>query len=668
MNRPLLLILFIWGGLIGAPYIAQAQLSELRKDLADALTAEQRLDALLALGNAYLEELPDSAFRFAVEARSLAHDQNRLSDEAEATWILGEVEAHRNNFSGAEANYRGAVQQYIAMGELMGQARCYFALGQLYGKQAAKDSADLYFSKALDFYDHSADAALALDIHFEYAELLRTWERYTDARAQCNKALDLAQSNRDQERKAEGHLLQGRIYRDWGKQDLSLNQFRQALVLFERQKNSAGEAAALKGLAQIQLNRGKTRVALDYAEQGLKKARSSGAAAEAMDLYGILSELMVQKKDYEKAIDYNQLQEMLRDSLLGAAASGDLASIVNKYEKEKLQLENEKAAQENELKAATIALQEQTIKAQRTQFYAILGGLILMGLLGTVLIVANIQRKRANKKLAAALADLQRTQTQLIRSEKLASLGQVTAGIAHEIRNPLNFVNNLSQLSVGMVEELNEELDLLKGQPFEGEGAEIVDEYFEDIRENAVKINSHGKRATRIVQDMLAHAGNGEQPKSPTNLNELVEEYMQMAFHGLKGRRPDFECDLEFVGAESLAKVEVISADLGRALLNLFSNAFEAIYSSQKEAGKVSAKIEAVGKGARITISDNGTGIAPEHLSQIFDPFFTTKPPNEGTGLGLSLAHETIVKAHQGSLNVDSKLGEGTSFTIELPG
>jgi len=656
------------GSLCGGIFLSlSAQIPALQKRLDDALTAEARLEAMLLLGEAYLDVKVDSSYLMATQARELARRLEKMGEEAEAELLLAAVEEIRGNWQPAEALNRLAAEKVIALGDAIGEGRSWAQLAQLYVRRGEPDSARLYFGRATEAFSRSSQPQLATQVHLDHGEFLRIEEDYKPARKQAELALELTDGYRNRALQARGHLLLGRIHRDAGQLSSSLDQFRKALLLFERLEDKVAQASTLKGLAQVQMEKGQTAVAIDYAEKGLALAKETETAAEAMDLYGILGELMAKEEKFDQALDYNRLKEVLRDSLLGEAASGDLASIVNKYEQEKLRLENERVAQENELNETKIALQEQEIQFQQTRMYAVLGALALMVIFGIILVYANIQRKRANRRLAQALADLQRTQTQLVWSEKLASLGQVTAGIAHEIRNPLNFVNNLSQLSVGMVDELGEELEEIKGKPFEGQDAEIVEEYFDDIRANAGKIHSHGQRATRIVQDMLAHAGNAEQDKVLVEVSELAEEYLQMAFHGLKSRKPDFECGMQFEGAEGLPAIPAARADLGRAFLNIFSNAFEAVQDRGAAGGEVRVQVHAVGGDIRISIRDTGSGISPDNLALIFDPFFTTKSPQEGTGLGLSLAHETIVKGHGGRIEVDSKVGEGTEFRIFLP-
>jgi two-component system NtrC family sensor kinase len=265
-------------------------------------------------------------------------------------------------------------------------------------------------------------------------------------------------------------------------------------------------------------------------------------------------------------------------------------------------------------------------------------------------------------ELAKSLEELKATQTQLIQSEKLASLGELTAGIAHEIQNPLNFVNNFSELSKELIEELEEERG--KDKTIRDEGLE--EELLGDIAQNLEKINHHGKRASSIVKGMLEHSRASSGKKEPTNVNALAEEYLRLAYHGIRAKDKSFNADFKANLDESVPKIPLITQDFGRVLLNLINNAFFAVKDMQGK-GQVIVSTKKLADEIEIKVSDNGTGI-PDHIkAKIFQPFFTTKPTGQGTGLGLSLAYDIVTKGHGGTLEVETKEGEGTTFIIKLP-
>jgi signal transduction histidine kinase len=277
-------------------------------------------------------------------------------------------------------------------------------------------------------------------------------------------------------------------------------------------------------------------------------------------------------------------------------------------------------------------------------------------------------KKKANEVLNNALENLKATQSQLIQSEKMASLGELTAGIAHEIQNPLNFVNNFSEVSTEMIDEMNEEID--KGDLKEAKAIS------NDLKQNLEKISHHGNRASSIVKGMLEHSRTSSGQKELTDINALADEYLKLTYHGLRAKDKKFNANFETHFDEKLPTVAIIPQDIGRVLLNLINNAFYAVNEKQQteslkqnaENYKPMVTISTKNSNGKavITISDNGNGIPQNIIDKIFQPFFTTKPTGQGTGLGLSLSYD-IVKAHNGELKVETKEGEGSEFIITLP-
>jgi signal transduction histidine kinase/ketosteroid isomerase-like protein len=285
----------------------------------------------------------------------------------------------------------------------------------------------------------------------------------------------------------------------------------------------------------------------------------------------------------------------------------------------------------------------------------------------------DLVKLQAEKKRAEdALTELRSTQTQLIQSEKMASLGELTAGIAHEIQNPLNFVNNFSEVNTELIEEL-------KGERYKAEGernTELEDELIKDIEQNMEKIAHHGKRADAIVKGMLQHSRSSGLVKEPTDINKLADEYLRLAYHGLRAKDKSFNATLKTEYDETIGNINIIPQDIGRVVLNLINNAFYAVAEKKKTqpdyepivtVRTVGTLSFGEGRGeVLIKVKDNGGGIPQKVLDKIFQPFFTTKPTGQGTGLGLSLAYD-IVKAHGGELKVETKEGEGSEFIIQLP-
>ena len=277
---------------------------------------------------------------------------------------------------------------------------------------------------------------------------------------------------------------------------------------------------------------------------------------------------------------------------------------------------------------------------------------------------------RQKEALEHTVEELKATQNQLVHSEKMASLGELTAGIAHEIQNPLNFVNNFSEVSIELIDELAEEQTRSNRDP------DLETEILSDLKQNLQKISHHGGRASSIVKGMLQHSRTGSGQREPTDLNALADEYLRLAYHGLRAKDKMFNAQLITDFDSTLTQFDVVPQDIVRVLLNLFTNTFYAVQQRQKQtttSGEapyqptVTVRSRFIDDQVQITVSDNGTGMPESVQQKIFQPFFTTKPTGEGTGLGLSMAYDIITNGHGGTLSVESEEDKGTTFTIMLP-
>ena len=283
--------------------------------------------------------------------------------------------------------------------------------------------------------------------------------------------------------------------------------------------------------------------------------------------------------------------------------------------------------------------------------------------------IEELEQKRkaiedTNNALQQSLDGLKAAQAQLIQSEKMASLGELTAGIAHEIQNPLNFVNNFSEVSKELLDEMKEELD--------NGNLEDAMEIMQDIIQNLEKINHHGKRADGIVKGMLQHSRSNSDSKEPTDINALADEYLRLAYHGLRAKDKSFNATMVRDFDDNIGNINVIPQDIGKVILNLITNAFYVVDEKKKSGIKnyeptVTVKTRKGVKNIEIQVTDNGNGIPEKILNKIFEPFFTTKPTGKGTGLGLSMSYDIVTKSHGGELKVLTKEGEGTEFIIVLP-
>ena len=399
---------------------------------------------------------------------------------------------------------------------------------------------------------------------------------------------------------------------------------------------------------------------------------------------------------YEQQLTAAQLQ---KQTLLTKQQAQELtlkvqaAQIANKErDLQRLQYLQEKAQKQDREKQLALSEKEKSLKASALELsqaeiqrknqertYLLAGFGLLATLLGFIVYgyfqeqkaknLLQRQKEEINQKsiqLENSLTDLRTTQTQLIQREKMASLGELTAGIAHEIQNPLNFVNNFSEVSAELVAELEEE------QHKEKRDTELESELLGDLKQNLLKITQHGSRVSAIVRGMLEHSRNNTGEKRPTDLNALANEYLKIAYQSLRAKYKDFDAQLVTDFSPNLAKVEVVPQELGRVLLNLYNNAFYAVQQKQQTAPvayqpTVAIHTQQINGCVEIRVSDNGAGIPHSLKTKIFQPFFTTKPTGEGTGLGLSLSYDIVTKGHQGSLWVESQEDEGSAFIIQLP-
>ena len=453
-----------------------------------------------------------------------------------------------------------------------------------------------------------------------------------------------------------------------------------------------------------------------YATKSFTRAKELNSKAlvdfkrDWFDVSGRLEmELLAMQIDSAIGNGYGALSHYREYASLKAKNENDEVKKEAQKEKFKAEVEKQKADQE---KKDAIAMRTRNLQ------YIAIGAFLLLGIFLTY---GYIQKNKDKKSIEKAYSELRSTQSQLIQSEKMASLGELTAGIAHEIQNPLNFVNNFSELNNELAKELDAELTIGNEQYEKGNPQLAINhmqqakDLVNDIKENSEKINHHGKRAESIVKGMLEHSRKSSGVKELTDINKLCDELVRLSYHGLKAKDKEFNCDYKLDLDPKLQLVNVVSQDFGRVILNIVNNAFQACNEKSQYLNKKSDNINnqmkndqapdsPSGGGGKelvnseisfsppapkeekdsvyhplvtiltknmsnkieIRISDNGPGISDNIKDKIFQPFFTTKPTGQGTGLGLSLAYD-IVKAHGGEINVKSEVGLGTEFIIQLP-
>jgi signal transduction histidine kinase len=393
---------------------------------------------------------------------------------------------------------------------------------------------------------------------------------------------------------------------------------------------------------------------LVYAHKALDNSVFSSQKLYQLASSSLLAKLFQHFEMPDSTIRYLEISMALKDSIFGQAKFQQLQLLTLREQQYQQEL-----------------LTSQEKFKNRTKFIG------LLSLLGFLLIVAGIllrnnkNKQKANQLLLSQKQEIQETlnkltitQKQLLQSEKMASLGELTAGVAHEIQNPLNFVNNFSDLNGELLDDIK---NATRNQDFRE-----IEKLADQLIENEKKINYHGKRADAIVKNMLQHSRSGTGRKEPTEINKLTDEYVRLSFHGMRARDKSFNAALDLHYDPRITKINIEPQEIGRVLLNILNNAFYSVNEKQKSGipdyePTISVTTALKANSVLITIKDNGMGIPPHIRDKIFQPFFTTKPTGEGTGLGLSLSYDIVTKGHSGTLKLESELEEFTIFSIELP-
>jgi len=436
------------------------------------------------------------------------------------------------------------------------------------------------------------------------------------------------------------------------KKENSLQYYRQAsLMPFSIRNSNAKSRIALRN-ANYYMQSNRMDSAFHFVSEYYNIARTANLTQQlsALDLMARYYKAL---PDTDSTLSYLERYYNLKDSLYGDKVMEQAQSMAYNDMQRQKELIAQKAAYQN-----------------RIILYLVSSVALFLMVLAFIFWRTKRKEQHAKKllqqqkdQLEKTLLKLESTQTQLIQSEKMASLGELTAGIAHEIQNPLNFVNNFSEVNTELIGELVEEVN--KGNTDE------VRAIANDIKENSEKINHHGQRAAAIVKGMLQHSRSSSGVKEPTYINALCDEYLRLSYHGLRAKDKSFNAEINTDFDETIGKINIIPQDIGRVVLNLLTNAFYAVDEKKKTGAEgyeptVTIDTKKVNDKIEISVTDNGDGIPQKILDKIFQPFFTTKPTGQGTGLGLSLSYD-IVKAHGGELKVETKEGEGSEFTIKLP-
>jgi two-component system, NtrC family, sensor kinase len=454
----------------------------------------------------------------------------------------------------------------------------------------------------------------------------------------------------------------GNVNAALGKFDLARQYFLQAIEESKRNGNIYFQVINFNNLAGLYYKMKKTDSSIYYAEISLQLSQQHKFDGFTIVASTQLAQSFELENERDSTLKYLKMMVAIKDSVFSQSKIKEFQqSTFNEIQRQQ------------EISIARERYQNQV----RT--YVLIASLIVFSLIAFILYRNNRQKQKDKLKIEKAYGELKSTQAQLIQSEKMASLGELTAGIAHEIQNPLNFVNNFSEINIELADELKTELN---NTSLSDKEKNDLTEILNDISLNQEKINHHGKRADAIVKGMLLHSRSSTGVKEPTDINALADEYLRLSFHGLRAKDKTFNATLNTDLDKSVGKINIIPQDIGRVLLNLYNNAFYAVAEKKKspllpERGVVYEPIVTVttkrlsspsGDGGKIilTVTDNGNGIPQQVVDKIFQPFFTTKPTGQGTGLGLSLSYD-IIKTHGGEIKVETKEKQGSTFIIQLP-
>ncbi len=529
------------------------------------------------------------------------------------------------DFEKARIYAQAAIDDITKVKDELNKAYGYFLMSQVYEKLNKADSAMLLLNRSIHHFNRSKDSFFAIvyggtvwpGVYNLRAKINLQLNKPEEALQDLNKILTITRFSDEAFHITNAYNDMALFYQKYNQHDSSIH--------FARK--------ALEESSKISYDRGKV-VSLDI----LSKEYES--------------------KDPAKALAYFKQANESRNSLYGSGNMQVLREMVANQEKRMEELELAKKESKNNLRQ-----------------YLLLFGLISLLIIAFILYRNNKAKIRANEvlqnqkaEIENTLAQLKSTQSQLIQSEKMASLGELTAGIAHEIQNPLNFVNNFSEVSNELIKEIQDIRHKTQDQRAKSEEDEILN----DIAQNLEKIGHHGKRAADIVKGMLQHSRTSSGQKELTDINALCDEYLRLSYHGLRAKDKSFNARFETDFDSSLPKLNVVPQDIGRVVLNLINNAFYAVNEKAKLQPQtssfqplVSISTKNLQNKVEITVSDNGNGIPENIKEKIFQPFFTTKPTGQGTGLGLSLSYD-IVKSHGGELSVKTKEGEGSEFIIQV--
>ena len=586
---------------------------------------------------------------------------------------LSFIESEQSNLTGALRAAMHGLQYAEQVGDKVTQVRLQVALGSVYVQLGNYTDALPVLRATLKNAEALNDkhmVASALNLLGNTHQQLKNWAQ---AQAYFLRSVQLNRQLGDLQSATIDEINLSDLYGQQNNHAQALAYGLQARASARANHDSYNLPPAELALARAYLNTQQLDSAIGLAQRGFRLSQALHNNENLRNGSDILAQAFARRGQFAQAYEYQRLWAAYQDSLSGEDIQRRTSALRYGFELEKKQDQIALLTQGRQLAA-------QKADRQRQEMHG-----LLAGLLGVLLLVALLARNiylkhRANRVLKLksdliieqrdnldhTLTELKLTQGQLVQSEKMVALAALMAGVAHEIQNPLNFVNNFSEVSLELLAELKQE----HGQP--NRDPEFEASLLDDLGQNMAKVHQHGSRASAIVKGMLEHSHVHTGRRQAVDLNALVRDYLRLAYHSLQAKHRDFTVAHSFELDHSLGLLHLEPQEVGRVLLNLFTNAYYAMHQKVMLLGTayqptLSVSTRRRGSNVELHVRDNGTGIAPAVLEKVFDPFFTTKPPGDGTGLGLSLSYDTVTKGYGGQLTVQSKESEYTEFTVRLP-
>ncbi|MBS1525724.1 MAG: tetratricopeptide repeat protein [Bacteroidetes bacterium] len=624
----------------------QRIIDSLRKLVASAKDDTTRIESICNLGMHYIYSKPDSALSLAQQALQLSKASQFKKGEVDALTLEGNIYDVTGNYSKALTMMLESLKISEQINYQYGIEKNLHDISNVYS-DAGDERQSINYARKARLIAEAAHMERSLTINmldmgdsYEKLNILDSaliFERPAFVRAARAKDPDLLATTTNN---------LGNIYLKMHRLDTALLYYHKAIVYAKHVNNYDALCETTLGLAKLFQQKGLQDSAVYYARQSIAAGWHGGFTLAVLRASQFLTQYFESSGQLDSAFRYQKVLITAKDSL---------------YSQEKTSTFQNLSFAERQRQQDI--LEQQAANRATVRFYLLIAVIVFLVVMAVVFWRNNKQNKKARAQIQNTLEELKTTQNQLVQSAKMASLGELTAGIAHEIQNPLNFVNNFSEVSSELLDEMDEELE--KGDVAEAKAISA------DIKQNLKKIRHHGKRADSIVKGMLDHSRVSSGQKEPTDLNVLADEYLRLSYHGLRAKDKEFNAELITHFDEKLPKINVVPQDIGRVLLNVINNAFYAVQQKAKTTAynyNPMVEISTARQNGSILISvkDNGNGIPDPIKDKIMQPFFTTKPTGEGTGLGLSLSYD-IVKVHGGEITVESQEGVGTDFKVLLP-